>query len=142
MSLCQVLKAPEHSAGLLTAADGGPVHQFANLSSFAEQMIVHEHALAKVREDMPFDRAALIGCGVTTGVGAVFHTAGVEPGATVAVVGCGGVGLAAVNGAAIAGASRIIAIDLVGSKLNLAKAFGATDVVDASEVTRYAGCGS
>ena len=133
MSLCQVLKAPEHSAGLLTAADGGPVHQFANLSSFAEQMIVHEHALVKIREDMPFDRAALIGCGVTTGVGAVFHTAGVEPGATVAVVGCGGVGLAAVNGAAIAGASRIIAIDLVGSKLNLAKAFGATDVIDASD---------
>ena len=133
MSLCQVLKAPEHSAGLLTSADGGPVHQFANLSSFAEQMIVHEHALVKIREDMPFDRAALIGCGVTTGVGAVFHTAAVEPGATVAVVGCGGVGLAAVNGAAIAGASRIIAIDLVGSKLNLAKAFGATDVIDASE---------
>ena len=132
MSLCQVLKAPEHSEGLLRAADG-PVHQFANLSSFAEQMIVHEHALVKIREDMPFDRAALIGCGVTTGVGAVFHTAAVEPGATVAVVGCGGVGLAAVNGAAIAGASRIIAIDLVGSKLNLAKAFGATDVIDASE---------
>ena len=109
------------------------MHQFANLSSFAEQMIVHEHALVKIREDMPFDRAALIGCGVTTGVGAVFHTAAVEPGATVAVVGCGGVGLAAVNGAAIAGASRIIAIDLVGSKLNLAKAFGATDVIDASE---------
>ena len=132
MSLCQVLKAPEHSEGLLRAADG-PVHQFANLSSFAEQMIVHEHAVVKIREDMPFDRAALIGCGVTTGVGAVFHTAAVEPGATVAVVGCGGVGLAAVNGAAIAGASRIIAIDLVGSKLNLAKAFGATDVIDASE---------
>ena len=132
MSLCRVLKAPEHSEGLLRAADG-PMHQFANLSSFAEQMIVHEHALVKIREDMPFDRAALIGCGVTTGVGAVFHTAAVEPGATVAVVGCGGVGLAAVNGAAIAGASRIIAIDLVGSKLNLAKAFGATDVIDASE---------
>ena len=132
MSLCQVLKAPEHSQGLLSAADGQPVHQFANLSSFAEQMIVHEHALVKIREDMPFDRAALIGCGVTTGVGAVFHTAGVEPGATVAVVGCGGVGLSAVNGAAIAGASRVIAIDLVGSKLNLAKAFGATDVIDAS----------
>ena len=133
MSLCQVLKGAEHSAGLLTAADGAPVHQFANLSSFAEQMIVHEHALVRIREDMPFDRAALIGCGVTTGVGAVFHTAAVEPGSTVAVVGCGGVGLAAVNGAAIAGASRVIAIDLVGSKLNLAKAFGATDVIDASE---------
>ena len=78
------------------------------------------------------DRAALIGCGVMTGVGAVFHTAAVEPGSTVAVVGCGGVGLSAINGAAIAGAGKIIAIDLVGSKLNLAKQFGATDVVDAS----------
>ena len=131
MSLCQVLKGPEHSHGRLSN-DDGPVHQFANLSSFAEQMLVHEHALVKVRDDMPFDRAALIGCGVTTGVGAVFHTAGVEPGSTVAVVGCGGVGLAAVNGAAIAGAARIIAIDLVGSKLNLATEFGATDVIDAT----------
>ena len=131
MSLCQELHGPEHSRGRL-GTEAAPVHQFANLSSFAEQMLVHEHALVKVREDMPFDRAALIGCGVTTGMGAVFHTAGVEPGATVAVVGCGGVGLAAVNGAAIAGASRIIAVDLVASKLDLATQFGATDVVDAS----------
>ena len=87
----------------------------------------------KIRDDMPLDRAALIGCGVTTGVGAVIHTAAVEPGATVAVIGCGGVGLSAINGAAIAGAARVIAIDMVDSKLELARKFGATDVVNASE---------
>jgi len=106
------------------------VNQFANLSSFAEQMLIHEHALVKIREDMPLDRAALIGCAVTTGVGSVFHTAAVAPGSTVAVIGCGGVGLSAINGAAIAGAARIIAIDMVDSKLEMAKDFGATDVIN------------
>lgn len=110
------------------------MHQFYNLSSFAEQMLIHEHALVKIRKDMPLDRAALIGCAVTTGFGAVIHTAGIEVGSTVAVIGCGGVGLSAINGAAIAGAGRIIAVDIKGSKLNLAKHFGATDVVDASRV--------
>ncbi|HNH20054.1 MAG TPA: Zn-dependent alcohol dehydrogenase [Pseudomonadales bacterium] len=110
--------------------DGKPIFQFLNLSSFAEQMVVHEHALVKIRKDMPLDRAALIGCGVTTGVGAVIHTAKVEPGSTVAVIGCGGVGLSAINGAAIAGAGRIIAIDMQPAKLELAKRFGATDVVN------------
>ena len=107
--------------------------QFANLSSFAEQMLIHEHALVKIRDDMPLDRAALIGCAVMTGVGAVFHTAKVEPGMTVAVIGCGGVGLSAINGADIAGAGRIIAIDTVESKLEIAKQFGATDVINSSE---------
>lgn len=109
------------------------MNQFLNLSSFAEQMLIHEHACVAIRKDMPFAQAALIGCSVTTGVGAVIHTSNVRPGDTVAVIGCGGVGLAAVNGAAIAGAGRIIAIDMHGSKLNLAKEFGATDVVDASQ---------
>jgi S-(hydroxymethyl)glutathione dehydrogenase/alcohol dehydrogenase len=113
--------------------EGKPVNQFLNLSSFAEQMLIHEHACVKIRKDMPLDRAALIGCGVMTGVGAVIHTSNVRPGETVAVIGCGGVGLAAINGAAIAGAGRIIAIDVVGSKLNLAKHFGATDVVNAKD---------
>jgi len=112
---------------------GGEMHQFYNLSSFAEQMLIHEHALVKIRDDMPLDRAALIGCAVTTGFGAVIHTARVEVGSSVAVIGCGGVGLSAINGAAIAGAGRIIAVDIKGSKLNLAKHFGATDVVDASQ---------
>lgn len=110
-----------------------PLTQFAQLGSFAEMMLVHEHALVKVREDMPMDRAALIGCGVTTGIGAVIHTAKVEPGSTVAVIGCGGIGLSAINGAALAGAARIIAVDMVPSKLELARKFGATDVVDASD---------
>ena len=112
---------------------GSEMRQLYNLSSFAEQMLIHEHALVKVREDMPFDRAALIGCGVTTGFGAVVKTADIEVGSTVAVIGCGGVGLSAINGAAIAGAGRIIAVDIKGSKLNIAKHFGATDVVNAAE---------
>jgi S-(hydroxymethyl)glutathione dehydrogenase/alcohol dehydrogenase len=110
------------------------VHQFANLSSYAEQLLVHEHAVVKIRHDMPLDRAALIGCGVTTGMGAVMNTAKVPPGSTVAVIGCGGIGLSAVQGAAIAGAGRIIAIDTRASKLELAQICGATDLVNASEV--------
>lgn len=108
------------------------VNQAFNLSAFAEQMLVHEHAIVKIREDIPLDRAALVGCGVMTGVGAVFHAAKVEPGSTVAVIGCGGIGLSAVNGAALAGAERIIAIDTVASKLQLAKKMGATDTINAS----------
>ena len=109
------------------------IQQFANLSSFAEQMLVHEHAIVKIRDDMPLDKAALIGCGVTTGVGAVNNTAKVEVGSTVAVIGCGGVGLSCINGATIAGAGRIIAVDRLNSKLKLAKKFGATDTVDATK---------
>ncbi len=112
---------------------GETINQFLHLSSFAEEMLIHEHALAKIRDDMPLDRAALIGCAVTTGVGAVIHTAGIEPGSTVAVIGCGGVGLSCINGAEIAGAGRIIAVDTVASKLELARTFGATDVVNAAE---------
>lgn len=113
--------------------DPPTMNQFLNLSSFAEQMLVHEHACTAIRKDMPLDVAALIGCSVTTGVGAVIHTSNVRPGESVAVIGCGGVGLSAINGAAIAGAGRIIAIDRVPSKLALAEEFGATDVIDASE---------
>jgi S-(hydroxymethyl)glutathione dehydrogenase/alcohol dehydrogenase len=134
LSLCQepeTRRAKEDEPRL--SQSGGPLGQFANLGSFAEHMLVHEHAVAKIRDDMPLDKAALIGCGVTTGVGAVIHTAKVEPGATVAVIGCGGVGLSCINGAAIAGASRVIAVDMVPGKLDLARKFGATDVVNASE---------
>ncbi len=112
---------------------GEVMHQFLDLSSYAEQMLVHEHALVKVRKDMPLDRAALIVCGVTTGMGAVFNTARIEVGSTVAVIGCGGVGLSAVHGASIAGASRVIAVDKLPAKLELATKFGATDVINASE---------
>ncbi|MCW2271270.1 S-(hydroxymethyl)glutathione dehydrogenase [compost metagenome] len=107
-----------------------PMTQFINLSAYAEQMLVHEHALVAIRRDMPLDRAALLGCAVTTGTGAVFNTAKVRPGETVAVIGCGGIGLATINGAALAGAGRIIAIDMQDSKLELAKQFGATDVIN------------
>lgn len=135
MSLCQEpeLQRAEDQPSRLASGDE-KIAQFLNLSSFAEYMLVHEHTIVKVREDMPLDRAALIGCGVTTGVGAVIHTAAVEPGSTVAVIGCGGVGLSAINGAAIAGAARIIAVDMLESKLDLARKFGATDVVNAKEV--------
>jgi S-(hydroxymethyl)glutathione dehydrogenase/alcohol dehydrogenase len=113
--------------------DGRPVFQFLDLSSFAEQMLVHEGAVVKIRDDMPLDVAALIGCGVTTGVGAVLNTAEVRPGETVAVIGCGGVGLSAVQGAAIASAARIVAVDMIESKLKLAESFGATDLVNAGD---------
>ena len=113
---------------------GQVLHQMFNLSVFAEQMLVHEHAVVKINQDIPLDRAALVGCGVMTGVGAVFHAAKVEPGSTVAVLGCGGIGLSAVNGAAIAGAERIIAIDTNQSKLELALKMGATDIINASNV--------
>lgn len=134
MSLCfepELQRPPDAPPRL--AGNGESIAQFLNLSSFAELMLVHEHALARIRDDMPLDRAALIGCAVTTGVGSVIHTAGVEPGSTVAVIGCGGVGLSAINGAEIAGAGRIIAIDQVQAKLDLAMDFGATDMVNAAE---------
>ncbi len=112
---------------------GKDINQYYNLSAFAEQMLIHEHALVKIREDMPLDRAALIGCAVVTGFGAVIHTAKIGVGSTVAIIGCGGIGLSAVNGAAIAGAGRIIAVDIQEAKLDLARQFGATDVVNATE---------
>ena len=112
--------------------NGSPVFQFLSISSYAERMLLHENAVVKIREDMPLDRAALIGCGVMTGVGAVLNTAKIEPGSSVAVWGCGGVGIAAIQGARIAGAGQIIAVDMVESKLATAKELGATHVVDAS----------
>jgi S-(hydroxymethyl)glutathione dehydrogenase/alcohol dehydrogenase len=97
-------------------------------------MLVHENSMVKIDPEVPLDVAALVGCGVMTGVGAVFNAAKVEPGSTVAVIGCGGVGLSAINGAALAGAERIIAIDTQPSKLELAKEMGATDTLNASNV--------
>jgi S-(hydroxymethyl)glutathione dehydrogenase / alcohol dehydrogenase len=111
---------------------GQPINQFLDVSSYCEKMLLHENGVVKIREDFPLDRAALIGCGVTTGVGAVLNTAKIEPGSTVAVFGAGGVGLAAIQGARIAGARKIIAIDMFEGKLAMAKRLGATDTVDAS----------
>ncbi|MGH7781530.1 MAG: Zn-dependent alcohol dehydrogenase [Candidatus Binataceae bacterium] len=111
---------------------GKLMNQFLDVSSYCEQMLLHENAIVKIGDDIPLDRAALVGCGVTTGVGAVLNTAKVEPGSTVAVFGCGGVGLAAIQGARIAGARKIIAVDMFEGKLAMAKRLGATDTVDAS----------
>ena len=112
---------------------GVPLTQFAGLGSYSSDLLVHERAVVKIDEDMPLDRAALIGCGVTTGLGAVFNTAQVRPGATVAVFGCGGIGLNVVQGARLSGASRIIAVDRVDAKLELARQLGATDTVNAAQ---------
>ena len=132
-NLCEntEVKMPPGAARRMTWK-GEVMNQFANLSSFGEQMLVHENSMVKIDDDIPLDRAALVGCGVMTGVGAVFNAARVEPGATVAVIGCGGIGLSAVNGAALAGAERIIAIDTQPSKLDLARTMGATDTLNAS----------
>jgi S-(hydroxymethyl)glutathione dehydrogenase/alcohol dehydrogenase len=108
------------------------VAQFLKVGAFAEQMLVHESGCVVIRKDMPLDRACLISCGVATGFGAVARSAAVRPGESVAIIGCGGVGLATINGAEVAGAGRIIAIDRLPMKLEMAKEFGATDTVDAS----------
>jgi len=108
-----------------------PVHQMLNLSAYAEMMLIHEQACVAIDRDMPLDRAALIGCAVTTGAGAVFNTTDVTPGESVCVIGCGGIGLAAVNAAKIAGAGKIIALDPVPEKRAIAEKLGATHSIDA-----------
>jgi len=109
---------------------GEPFRQFAGIGSYAERMLLHENSLVKIDADLPLDRAALVGCGVLTGVGAALRTSGLEAGQTVAVFGCGGVGLAIVQGARIGGASRIIGVDVFDGKLEMARRVGATDVVN------------
>jgi S-(hydroxymethyl)glutathione dehydrogenase/alcohol dehydrogenase len=116
----------------LSLPNGDPLLQFTGLATFAEEMLVHENAIVKINPDIPMDRAALVGCGVPTGVGAVIRTAKVPEGASVAVIGCGGVGLNVIQGAVLAGASRIVAIDINDGKLELAKQFGATDTINNS----------
>jgi S-(hydroxymethyl)glutathione dehydrogenase/alcohol dehydrogenase len=110
---------------------GQRLNHFLTISSFAEYAVVPESAATIIDPAMPLDHAALIGCAVLTGYGAVRSSAGVEPGATVAVFGCGGVGLSAVQGARIAGAETIVAVDVHPGKLKLARAVGATETVDA-----------
>lgn len=124
----------ENEAPRLTrSSDGSLVHQMLNLSAFAEMMLVHENACVAINPEMPLDRAAVIGCAVTTGAGAVFNACKVTPGESVAVVGCGGVGLATVNAARIAGAGRIIAADPMPEKRELAIKLGATHVLDPTD---------
>ncbi len=112
--------------------NGNAIPQFANMSAFAEYQLVSANACVPVPDGVPMEVAALVGCSVMTGVGAVANTAKVPVGSTVAVIGAGGVGLNVIQGAALAGASKIIAIDLLENKLAAAKEFGATDVIDAS----------
>jgi len=116
----------------LTSA-GAPLHQMACLGTFGTHAIVPEISLVKIPDDVPLDVASLIGCGVLTGVGAALNTATIHAGDTVAVIGCGGVGLNVIQGARIAGATTIIAIDMFDSKLEMAKEFGATHTIKADE---------
>jgi S-(hydroxymethyl)glutathione dehydrogenase/alcohol dehydrogenase len=110
--------------------DGSTVPCLSGLGTFAEQMTVNEQSLVRVETDLPDEQIALLGCGVTTGLGAVLNSAPPPVGASVAVIGCGGVGTAAIQGAKLAGASRVIAIDPVRTKRELALKLGATDAVD------------
>lgn len=112
--------------------NGMPIAQFADLASFAEKMLLHERAVVKIADDIPLDRAALLGCAVTTGTGAALNTAQVTPGSSVVVFGAGGVGISIIQGARIAGARQIIAVDLLDHKLEIAKHFGATHTINAS----------
>ncbi|ANH37098.1 S-(hydroxymethyl)mycothiol dehydrogenase [Nocardioides dokdonensis FR1436] len=112
--------------------DGAPVGQVAGLGGLSEVTVLHRNSVVRVPTEVPADRAALLGCAVLTGVGSVVNGARVRAGETVAVIGCGGVGLNVLQGARIAGASRIVAVDLSAEKLELARRFGATDVVDSS----------
>jgi S-(hydroxymethyl)glutathione dehydrogenase / alcohol dehydrogenase len=112
--------------------DDGLVHQFVGLGGFAEHMLVSQHHLVKIDEELPLERACLLGCGVLTGVGAAMRTAQVTPGSSVAVIGCGGVGLSVIQGSRLAYADRIVAVDIEDEKLELARKNGATDVVNAA----------
>ena len=113
---------------------GDAVHHYMGTSTFANHTVVPEIALAKVREDAPFDKICYIGCGVTTGIGAVINTAKVEPGANVVVFGLGGIGLNVIQGARIAGADKIVGVDLNASKKEMAERFGMTHFVNPAEV--------
>lgn len=132
-NLCNDPEIGAASASRLTW-NGSPILQFASVGSFAEMMVTSENGLVKIPEEMPMAEAALIGCGVMTGVGAALYTAKVPGGSTVAVIGCGGIGLNIIQGCRIAGAANIIAIDIVDSKLEMASQFGATHTINSKEV--------
>jgi S-(hydroxymethyl)glutathione dehydrogenase / alcohol dehydrogenase len=133
---CEDPAATKRAAGdapRLRTVDGLPLTVMGNVGALSEKILLDERGLVVIPAAMPSHLAAILGCAMVTGLGAVFNVAEVRPGDTVAVIGCGGVGLAAVQGARIAGASRIIAIDLSEQRLDAARTFGATDVVHASE---------
>ena len=129
------------TGGLVTRPDaaaprlsqgGAPLRQFIGIASYAERMLLHENSVVKIDPALPLDRAALVGCGVLTGVGAALRTSGLQAGQTVAVFGCGGVGLAIVQGARIGGARQIIGVDVFDGKLEMARRVGATHVVNSA----------
>lgn len=123
-------RRPPDAPPRIRLADGAPLAPFLNLSAFAEAMLVHENACVAIDKAMPLDRAALLGCAVITGAGAVFNDSRVRSGESVAVIGAGGIGLAAINAAKIAGAGQILAIDPVPEKRALALQLGATHALD------------
>ncbi|HEX8382805.1 MAG TPA: Zn-dependent alcohol dehydrogenase [Sphingomonas sp.] len=126
-------RRPKGAPPRLALDDGTALAPFLNLSAYAEMMLVHENACVAISKDMPLTQAALLGCAVITGAGAIFNDSKLKPGETVAVIGAGGIGLAAINAAKIAGAGRIFAIDPVADKRALAAKLGATDLMDASD---------
>lgn len=131
--ICQNKQAVQRAAGApprLSRPDGSPVATNAGIGGLAERMLLHQNAVVTIRKDMPLDVAAIIGCAVTTGVGAALNTADIRAGETVAVIGCGGIGLNIVQGARLRGAGRIVAVDLLPAKRELALAVGATDAAD------------
>lgn len=113
--------------------EGMAFTQFAGIGSYAERMLLHENSVVRIDPDLPLDRAALVGCGVLTGVGAALRSSGLEAGQTVAVFGCGGVGLSIVQGARIGGARQIIAVDVFDGKLEMARRVGATHAVNSAQ---------
>ena len=143
-NLCQAIREtqgrglmPDHTSRF--SLDGEPILHYMGCSTFSNYTVLPEIALAKVRPDAPFDKICYIGCGVTTGVGAVAFTMKVEAGATVAVFGLGGIGLNVIQGARLVGASRIIGIDTNPSKVPLATQFGMTDFLNPTEVDDLVG---
>src|SRR3954470_14487120 len=134
-NLCQKVRATQ-GKGLMPdgttrfSYNGEPVYHYMGCSTFSEYTVVPEISLAKIPKEAPLEKVCLLGCGVTTGIGAVLNTAKVEEGATVAVFGLGGIGLAAIIGAKMAKASRIIAVDINPSKFDVARELGATDFVN------------
>ncbi|MDW8469671.1 MAG: Zn-dependent alcohol dehydrogenase [Burkholderiales bacterium] len=125
----RALTTPPEGTPRVRDREGRPLNVFSGCGVMAEYATLSADNVVKIDPGIPLDRAALVGCAVTTGVGAVFNTARVAPGSTVAVFGCGGVGLNVIQGAAIAGAEKILAIDALAAKLELARRFGATDTL-------------
>lgn len=134
--------------GHVVGCQGREINQGMGLGGFAEQALVHENQLARVPKEITFPQAALIGCGVVTGAGAVLNTGDVQAGDSVVIIGTGGVGLNAISGAVIAGASKIIAVDIADDKLETARQFGANHVINSTtgnpvdEVMRITGAGA